>query len=62
MDLVAIALNLGPGGLLNVPDVTLLRVESWEAGISFRGTSGLDGMEVGGTRVFMAMSVYQQVE
>lgn len=50
MNLVALALNLGHGGLPDVPDVTFLRAESWEAGVSFRRTTGLDGMVVGGSR------------
>lgn len=54
------ALNLGPGGLPAVPDVTRLNPERQELG--FRGTTELDGMVGGGTRGVMAMPVYQHVE
>lgn len=40
-----------------VPDVTLLEVGSWEASVSFRGTTGLDGIVVWGTWGLEAMAI-----
>ena len=55
--LVPTAPKQGSGGPPGVPDVTLLGVGSWGASVSFRGTTGLDGMVVWGTWGLEAMAI-----
>lgn len=56
---VALALDRGPGGLPDVPDVTLLGAGSWEAWVSCREKSRLDEIVVGGTQGLEAMTIYR---